>query len=305
MEAAGVATVRRFSRVVTQRLGALNDEYLARPRPLGASRVLYEVGEEGADARTLRSRLGLDSGYLSRLLRRLEEERLVTVVHDADDRRVRVVRLTEAGRAERAELDRRSDELARTLLDHLDQGQRGRLIDAMATVERLLTAQLVEIAPEDPTSEAARFCLHSYFAELDTRFDDGFDPDMSIRAEADDLVPPAGLLLVAWLDGHPVGCGALKLHGRGPAEIKRMWVSPSLRGLALGRRMLRELERAADEAGATAVRLETNQRLTEAIGLYRSSGYREVSAFNDEAYAHHWFEKVLTGRHDDTRKGPG
>ncbi len=61
---------------------------------------------------------------------------------------------------------------------------------------------------------------------------------------------------------------------------------------------------ADDEAGATAVRLETNQRLTEAIGLYRSSGYREVSALDDEAYPHHWFEKGLTGRHDDTRKGP-
>ena len=147
MAAGGVATVRRFSRVVTQRLGALNEEYLARPRPLGASRVLYEVGEAGADARAIRSQLGLDSGYLSRLLRRLEDEHLVTVEHDADDRRVRVVRLTEAGRAERAELDRRSDELARTLLDDLDESQRGHLIDAMATVERLLTAQLVEIAP--------------------------------------------------------------------------------------------------------------------------------------------------------------
>jgi DNA-binding MarR family transcriptional regulator/GNAT superfamily N-acetyltransferase len=300
MEAPRVATVRRFSRVVTQRLGALNDEYLARPRPLGASRVLYEIGEAGADARTIRSRLGLDSGYLSRLLRRLEDEHLITVEHDADDRRVRVVRLTEAGRAERAELDRRSDELARTLLDHLDESQRGHLIDAMATIERLLTAQLVEIVPEDPTSEAARSCLQSYFTELDARFDDGFDPDMSIRAEAEDLVPPAGLLLVAWLDGHPVGCGALKFHGRQPAEIKRMWVSPSVRGLAMGRRILRELEHAAAEAGARTVRLETNQRLIEAIGLYRSSGYREVSAFNDEAYAHHWFEKELAGRHDDT-----
>jgi DNA-binding MarR family transcriptional regulator/GNAT superfamily N-acetyltransferase len=295
MDALRVATVRRFSRVVTQRLGALNDEYLARPRPLGASRVLYEIGEAGADARTIRSRLGLDSGYLSRLLRRLEDEHLVTVDRAADDGRVRVIRLTEAGRAE---LDRRSDELARTLLDHLDESQRRHLIDAMATVERLLTAQLVEIVPEDPTSEAARFCLQSYFAELDARFDDGFDPDMSIRAEAEDLVPPAGLLLVAWLDGHPVGCGALKFHGWEPAEIKRMWVSPSVRGLALGRRMLRGLERAAAEGGATAVRLETNQRLIEAIGLYRSSGYREVSAFNDEAYAHHWFEKMLGGRHD-------
>jgi DNA-binding MarR family transcriptional regulator/GNAT superfamily N-acetyltransferase len=291
---AGVATVRRFSRVVTQRLGALNDEYLARPRPLGASRVLYEVGAAGADARTLRSRLGLDSGYLSRLLRRLEEEQLVTVEQDADDRRARVVRLTEAGRAEWAELDRRSDELAGTLLDHLDRSQRGRLIDAMATIERLLAAQLVEIAPEDPASEAARSCLRSYFAELDARFDAGFDPELSIRADAADLVPPAGLLLVAWLDGQPVGCGALKFHGRDPAEIKRMWVSGSLRGLALGRRMLRELEHAAAEAGAPAVRLETNQRLTEAIGLYRSAGYREVPAFNDEAYAHHWFEKALT-----------
>jgi len=299
MEASGVATVRRFSRVVTQRLGVLNDEYLARPRPLGASRVLYEIGDAGADARAIRSRLGLDSGYLSRLLRRLEDEHLVTVEHDADDRRVRVVRLTEAGRAERAELDRRSDELARTLLDHLDESQRRHLIDAMATVERLLTAQLVEILPADPSSEAARFCLRSYFAELDARFDDGFDPDRSIRAEAEDLVPPAGLLLVAWLDGHPVGCGALKFHSREPAEIKRMWVSPSVRGLSLGRRMLRELEHAAVEAGAAAARLETNERLIEAIGLYRSSGYREVSAFNDEAYAHHWFEKVLAVPHDD------
>jgi ribosomal protein S18 acetylase RimI-like enzyme len=97
-----------------------------------------------------------------------------------------------------------------------------------------------------------------------------------------------------------VGCGALKFHRRKPAEIKRMWVSPSVRGLSLGRRMLRELECAAAEAGATAVRLETNQRLTEAIGLYRSAGYREVPAFNDEAYAHHWFEKVLAARHDAT-----
>jgi GNAT superfamily N-acetyltransferase len=186
------------------------------------------------------------------------------------------------------------------LLDDLDESQRGHLIDAMATVERLLTAQLVEIVPEDPTSDAARSCLQSYFAELDARFDDGFDQDISIRAEAEDLVPPAGLLLVARLDGHPVGCGALKFHRREPAEIKRMWVSPSVRGLSLGRRMLRELECAAAEAGATAVRLETNQRLIEAIGLYRSSGYREVSAFNDEAYAHHWFEKVLAARHDAT-----
>jgi ribosomal protein S18 acetylase RimI-like enzyme len=72
-----------------------------------------------------------------------------------------------------------------------------------------------------------------------------------------------------------------------------MWVEPEARGLGLGRRLLRELERHAADAGAPAVRLETNKTLSEAIRLYRSAGYDEVAAFNDEPYAHHWFEKRL------------
>lgn len=103
---------------------------------MGASRVLWEVDEAGVDARTIRARLDLDSGYLSRLLRGLEAEHLVEVEQDSGDHRVRVVRLTEAGRVERAELDRRSDELAQSLLAPLDHPQRARLVDAMATVER-------------------------------------------------------------------------------------------------------------------------------------------------------------------------
>jgi ribosomal protein S18 acetylase RimI-like enzyme len=70
-----------------------------------------------------------------------------------------------------------------------------------------------------------------------------------------------------------------------------MWVASSVRGLGIGRRLLAELERRADDGGARVVRLETNKALTEAIALYRSSGYREVEAFNSEPYAHHWFEK--------------
>ncbi len=296
MEGDLVSQVRRFNRAVTQRIGALSEEYLARSRPLGASRVLWEIGVGGADVRAIRSRLDLDSGYLSRLLRGLEDERLVRVRPDRDDHRVRVVRLTGAGRAERAELDRRSDELARSLLAPLNDRQRARLAEAMGTVERLLTAGLVEVGVADPASSAAQFCLQSYFAELDSRFDAGFDPDASISAAAADLVEPAGLLLLAVLRGKPVGCGALKFHGTGPAELKRMWVAASARGLGVGRRILTELECHASQRGVTVVRLETNQRLTEAIGLYRSAGYAEVPAFNDEPYAHHWFEKRLTGR---------
>ena len=104
---------------------------------------------------------------------------------------------------------------------------------------------------------------------------------------------PAGLFLVATLHSEPVGCGALKFHPGAPAEIKRMWVASSVRGLGLGRRLLAELEARATAHGVRVLRLETNRALGEAIGLYLAAGYREVAAFNDEPYAHHWFEKAL------------
>lgn len=288
-----IQRVRRFNRVVTQRVGALRDEYLARGRPLGASRVLWEIGNDGTDARSLRLELDLDSGYLSRLLRMLEREGLVLVEPDPGDQRVRRVRLTEAGRAEREVLDRRSDELARSLLAPLNEKKRSQLVEAMGVVERLLTAGLVEIRVEDPTSSAARFCIGEYYAELDRRFETGFDPSASISAEAAELTEPAGLLLVARLREQPIGCGALKFHGSEPAEIKRMWVDPSARGLGVGRRILEELEDHARRRGIGVVRLETNRSLTEAISLYRSAGFEEVEPFNDEPYAHYWFEKRL------------
>jgi DNA-binding MarR family transcriptional regulator/predicted GNAT family N-acyltransferase len=289
------AQVRSFNRTVTQRVGALSDHYLARARPLGASRVLWEIGPGGTDARALRARLDLDSGYLSRLLRGLQDEGLIEVAPAEGDHRVRTAVLTDAGRAERAELDRLSDELAASLLAPLNDRQRDQLTAAMGTVERLLTAGLVMFTVTDPASLEARACMAAYFAELGERFDGGFDPGASLPATDGDLVEPAGLLLLARLHGEPVGCGALKFHGTEPAELKRMWVANRARGLGLGRRLLAELEDQARRRGATVVRLETNQALTEAITLYRSAGYAEVAAFSDEQYAHHWFEKHLDG----------
>ena len=293
MQDAATRQVRSFNRTVTQRIGALRDGYLARERPLGASRVLWEVGDEGIEVRALRLRLDLDSGYLRRLVHSLEQEGLVVVRPDPSDKRVRTVRLTAAGRTERDVLDRRSDELAWSLLASLSEGQRTRLTEAMAIVERLLTAGLVEVGIEPPTTAAAQLCIGSYVDELATRFDSGFDPGRSISADAEELTEPAGLLLVARLRDEPIGCGALKLHGAGPAEIKRMWVAPTARGLGVGRRILRELEARARERGAGCARLETNRSLHEARQLYVSAGYQEVDPFNEEPYAHHWFEKQL------------
>jgi DNA-binding MarR family transcriptional regulator/GNAT superfamily N-acetyltransferase len=288
-----VGQVRSFNRTVTQRTGALNDAFLSRGRPLGQARVLWEIGPDGSDLRSLRWRLDLDSGYLSRLLRSLEADGLVAVGPSRADRRVRIARLTRRGLAELAELDRLSDDAAVSILRPLSSAQRTRLVAAMAEVELLLAASAVQITVRGPRQPDARFCLQAYFCELSRRFETGFDPALSISAADDELTPPAGLLLVATLHGEPVGCGALKFHDGAPTEIKRMWVAPAARGLGLGRRLLTSLESRAAASGALTVRLETNRALHEAIALYRTAGYREVAAFNDEPYAHHWFEKTL------------
>ena len=288
-----VRTVRSFNRLVTERVGALEDRYLATDRPLGEARLLWEIGAGGgAEVRELRTRLALDSGYLSRLLQALDAAGLVCVRPSDDDGRVRVVELTAAGRAERTRLDGRSDELARSFLEPLDARRRARLVEAMAEVERLLTASFVDVDVRDPDDPVARSCLEAYAAELARRFDSGFDPVRN-PMPADEVRPPGGLFLVATLRRDAVGCGGLKLHGAEPAELARIWVSDRVRGLGLGRRLVEELERRAAAAGATAVRLDTNGALTEAIALYRSAGYREVEPFNDNPYAHHWFEKRL------------
>ena len=293
-----VTDVRRFNRLVTQRVGALRDHYLARDRPLGQARVLWEIGQHECDVRSLRSRLDLDSGYLSRMLRSLEADGLISVGPGTDDKRVRTARLTKKGAAERAVLDRRSDALARSFLEPLSNAQRERLAAAMTEVERLLTAALVEIGVIDPAHRHAQHCLHEYYTELNRRFDSGFDPAVTRTVDLDEVRAPAGLFLVAALRSEPIGCGALKLSSThkmhdAPAEIKRMWVAESARGLGVGRRLLAELEARAAAAGCHVVRLDTNKALTEAIAMYHSAGYVEVDAFNDEPYADHWFEKRL------------
>ncbi|MFZ0975933.1 MAG: MarR family winged helix-turn-helix transcriptional regulator, partial [Solirubrobacteraceae bacterium] len=139
--------VRSFNRIVTQRIRALDDHYLGRDRPLGQDRVLWEIGTEGCEVRALRSRLDLDAGHLSRLLRALEVAGLVVTEPSAADARIRVARLTTAGLRERALLDERSDDLAESILAPLDPAQRNELVEAMRTVRRLLTTATIEIRP--------------------------------------------------------------------------------------------------------------------------------------------------------------
>jgi GNAT superfamily N-acetyltransferase len=155
-----------------------------------------------------------------------------------------------------------------------------------------VTAEL-QVRVTDPRHPHAQECLRAYFAELHDRSDTGFDPSTGISAEPEEVTPPAGSFVVAYARGVPVGCGAVKHHPGGASEIKRMWVAPSSRGLGIGRRILDELESEAADSGAAITHLETNGALVEAVAMYRSAGYVEVPAFNDEPFAHHWFEKHL------------
>ena len=285
--------IRSFSRSVTHRVGVFTDRFLGRDRPLAEARLLFEIGRGGNDVRVLRTRLGFDSGYLSRLLRSLEKQNFVEVVPQPTDRRTRHARLTATGESELAELDRRGDDFARTLLAPLTEGERQRMVRAMDEVERLLRLSATVLEVEDPTSSEARWCVEQYFAELAARFDQGFDPGQSISADPGETRPPRGVFLVARLDGQPVGCGALKTLEEGIGTIKRMWIDESARGIGLGRHILFALEDQARQLGFHRLRLETNRVLTEAQSLYRRNGYEEVSPFNNEPYAHHWFEKNI------------
>jgi DNA-binding MarR family transcriptional regulator/GNAT superfamily N-acetyltransferase len=288
-----VPAVRAFNRTVVERIGVLSDSYLTQDRPLGEARLLWEIGPDGCDVRVLRSRLGLDSGYLSRLLRSLQRAGLVTVTPTTTDQRVRTAELTEAGRAEHALLDSRSDDLAISLLRPLSDTQQQRLVAAMSTVTQLLTAAAVQLEVVDPEHPHARYCLGEYFGELDRRFEVGFDATQALATDPVSMRPPRGLFVLATLRGTPVGCGALKLLDGTLAEVKRVWVAPDVRGLGLGARLMRDLEGKAAAAGRTTVRLDTGASLTEAIALYRRLGYHEVAPFNAEPYADFWFEKGL------------
>jgi DNA-binding MarR family transcriptional regulator/GNAT superfamily N-acetyltransferase len=288
-----VAVVRRFNRSYTQRIGVLEDSFLGLGMPLGPARLLFEIGAAPATAQALRARLGLDSGYLSRLLRRLERDGLVEVAPDPGDRRRRLVSLTDAGRDLRAEFERRADDEARLLVDPLTQRQRDRLTRALTEADLLVRAATVTFERADPASPVARDLVGRYFAEINGRF--GFEPAVGeTDRDAALLIPPTGVFAVAVSDGEPAACGGLKTIAPGVGELKRMWVHPDWRGAGLGSRLLRHLEDQARALGHGTVRLDTNAALTEAIGMYERSGYRRIDRYNDNPWATHFFEKPVT-----------
>jgi DNA-binding MarR family transcriptional regulator/GNAT superfamily N-acetyltransferase len=279
--------VREFNRYYTQRIGLLTDRYLGQ-RPLGEARLLFEIGRSG-EVSALRSRLGLDSGYLSRLLGSLERQGLIRLARHPADGRARVASLTESGHRELAEQDRLAEARAEELIDPLTPAQRRRLADAMEQVQSLLRVAAVEIRPAGAGSGLGRSCLLAYAAELNERFPEGYA--LTDLVGEGELEPPHGVLLVASDQNGALGCVGLRTLRQGVGEVRHMWVHPDARRTGLGRRLLRELEAQAVEMGLSELRLSTHESLSEAIAMYHALGYTETPPYGDEIHAHHWFVK--------------
>ncbi|WP_421952496.1 GNAT family N-acetyltransferase [Pelagibacterium sp.] len=286
-----VARFRRFSRAVTSEIGALDDSFLGRGRPLGSARVLNAIGHGRTDITQLRDYLALDSGLMSRLLRGLEDEGLVQTRPDPRDGRRRILALTAAGLAEFAAYEHISNARAEALLARHSHPEA--LLAAMDLVASALGRDRIILAEVDPRSEEARFCLHQYYEELARRFEEGFDVKRSADPDAIDMIRPRGAFILAMSDGLPIGCVGLKGTTKGYAEIKRLWVAPSARGLGLAHRLMASVEIAARELDIARLRLDTNRALPEAIAMYRRTGWTEIDRFNDDPYPDFFFEKHL------------
>jgi len=286
-----VSRVRRFNRAVTSAVGALDNSFLGRGRPLGAARVLNAIGQGRFDVGEVRDYLGLDSGLMSRLLRSLEDEGLIETQAHEDDARRRVASLTRAGRREFAAYEALSNTQAESFLARNAQAEA--LLAAMDLIASALTRDRIALAEMDPRSDEARYCLREYYAELGRRFKQGFDVSLSRDPDAKDMRRPRGSFIVAMSDTLPIGCVGLKGTDHGYAEIKRLWVAPSARGLGLGKRLMDAAEDAARTLGIALLRLDTNSALPEAGQLYRSTGWREIPRFNDDPYPDLFFEKQI------------
>lgn len=285
-----VAALRRFNRYFTRRIGALDEHYLGQDRPLGEARLLFEIGE-GVSLRELRSRLGLDAGYVSRMAKTLEAQGMVRISVHPEDNRLRMVEPTPAGRTEVKEQNRRADALAAGLLSGLTAEQRTDLTGALATTRRLLRLAAITVTLVDGHTPDARASLDAYAAEIDARFPEGFDKTDLVRPE--EVSGDAGAFFVAYEEDRPVGCGALRRLEPGVGEIRHVWVHPEARRLGLARRILAALEQAASARELRVVRLDTHASLTEAQAMYRACGYTEIPSYVDHVYASHWFEKRL------------
>jgi DNA-binding MarR family transcriptional regulator len=294
-----VEAVRRFNRFYTKRIGVLHEGLVGSPFSLAEARVLYELASSGQTTAThLGRELGVDGGYLSRILRRFDRAGLIDRKRSESDGRQRPLRLTGPGREAFAALDSRSRGENGAMLGALPRADQRRLIAAMRTVEDLLGATPKErapylIRPHQPGDLGWIVHRHGLLYAEEYGWDETFEALVArIAADfLDNLDPKAERCWIAEKDGEIAGCVLLVRRSKRVAKLRLLLVEPKARGLGIGARLVEECLRFARRAGYRKVTLWTNSVLTAARHLYENAGFTLV----DEA-PHHSFGQDLIGQ---------
>jgi DNA-binding MarR family transcriptional regulator/N-acetylglutamate synthase-like GNAT family acetyltransferase len=290
-----VRAVRAFNRFWTQQIGVLRARLLDTPYSLTEARVLFELAQaKRTDLADLRRELGLDAGYLSRIVARLKGDGLVTAERSPDDGRRQVVRLTTQGRAVFHDMDERSSEVTAGMLGDLREAERRRLVAAMATIE----ATLAPPATAPPRAWVLREPLagelgwivarHGAVYAAEYGWDQTFEA-MVARVVADfgeRRDPERERAWIAEVDGAPAGCVMCVRYDHDTAQLRVLLVEPAARGLGIGKRLVDECIRFAREAGYRSMLLWTNSVLESARRIYEAAGFTLVDEGRHDAYGH-------------------
>jgi DNA-binding MarR family transcriptional regulator/GNAT superfamily N-acetyltransferase len=294
-----VGAVRRFNRFWTRQIGVLQDGYLESPFSLTEVRVLYEFAHrEETTASELSKELGLDAGYLSRILRGFEERGLIGKKSSEADGRRSILWLTEQGREAFATLDTRSHDEVGVMLGGLSPAEQGRLVEAMRTIEGLLSDQPelkvpYLLRPHQPGDMGWIVHRHGVLYAREYGWDERFEALIAeIVAEfIQQYDPKRERCWIAERDGEIVGSVFLVKQSEEVGKLRLLLVEPSARGLGIGRRLVQECVRFAKQAGYGKITLWTNDVLRAARRIYEEAGFRIV---HEEP--HHSFGHDLVGQ---------
>jgi DNA-binding MarR family transcriptional regulator/GNAT superfamily N-acetyltransferase len=299
-EAQRVEAVRRFNRFYTKQIGVLHEELLQSPFSLTEARVLYELAHhENITASELAKDLGLDAGYLSRILRRFEYSGFLDRAPSPTDGRRSDLRLTQQGRDAFAPLDQRSHDEVVALLSRLSETGQERLLDAMRTIEAVFTPPSVAATPyllRSPQPGDMGWIIHRHGVLYAQEY--GWNEEFeALVAEITakfwmNFAPKRERCWIAERDGEIVGSVFLVRQSDEVAKLRLLLVEPSARGLGIGTRLVDECIRFARQAGYTTITLWTNDVLRAARHIYEKAGFRLVSEGPHHSFGHDLVEQT-------------
>jgi DNA-binding MarR family transcriptional regulator/GNAT superfamily N-acetyltransferase len=295
-----VAAVRRFNRFYTRQIGVLDEGYLHSPFSLAEARVLYELAHhDQTTASEIGSQLGLDAGYLSRILRGFEQRGLHEKHPSPTDGRQSILRITVAGRAAFATINDRSHNEIAALLSKLSPDDQGRLVAAMDLIEGLLGAQPEQkvpyvLRPPQPGDMGWVVHRHGILYAQEYGWNEQFEGLVaSIVAEIVQRYDPAyERCWIAEVDGAPAGSVFLVKKSENVAKLRLLLVEPSARGMGIGARLVDECLRFARHVGYQKITLWTQSTLLAARAIYAKAGFRLVDSGAHHSFGHDLIEET-------------